>query len=306
MDAEEKLKGLAKVASASHFKAEICQLMLQLPSFTFYRYAWLGDRVLSLFVTKLLIQSNVEADSGTLTELRKDYECGTSHAWFVAMANDMTAVSHKSVRWLSTAFEAWIGLMDFEGNTEAVRKTLERYCSLIPEYVKKRGQRSERSVAQLDEDILVADFLLSCEISNGLITRSTALEKAKETGSWNVVLAKANPEDRLGKHHVADQVVGSKWRSRKGNDYLDFYFPCCGAFSHTVHATSGTVQFRANSTCVLWDLPESWRSVHEGKLSDIGGSRKAGGGSPGNHIPRGKTPFWTCCKLSAEQPGCKL
>ena len=153
----------------------------------------------------------------SLTELRKNYECGTSHAWFVAMANDMTAVSHKSVRWLSTAFEAWIGLMDFEGNTEAVRKTLERYCSLIPEYVKKRGQRSERSVAQLDEDILVADFLLSCEISNGLITRSTALEKAKETGSWNVVLAKANPEDRLGKHHVADQVVGSKkqrWTKR--------------------------------------------------------------------------------------------
>jgi dsRNA-specific ribonuclease len=122
MDAEEKLKGLAKVASASHFNAEICHLMLQLPSLAFYRYAWLGDRVLSLFVTKLLIQSNVEADSGTLTELRKNYECGASHAWFVATANDMTAVSHKSVRWLSTAFEAWIGLMDFEGNTEFTKR----------------------------------------------------------------------------------------------------------------------------------------------------------------------------------------
>lgn len=303
MDAEEVLKGLAKGASASNFKAEICLLMLKLPSVTFYRYAWLGDRVLSLFVTKSLFKSHDQVDSGTLTELRKNYECGTSHAWFVATADDMTAVKHKSVRWLSTAFEAWIGLMDFEKNTEAVHGLLELFCSSVLEY--KRDQSFERGVAQLDEDTLVEDFLRCFKVSYTPISRSTALEKAVETGSWNVVLAKADPKDRLGKHHVADQVVGSKWRSRKGNDYLDFYFPCCGAFSHTIDAISGSVLSEVHSSCVLWDLPEVWRSVHDGKLTDIGGSRSAGGGSPGTHIPRGKTPFWTCCKLSAEQPGCK-
>ena len=102
--------------------------------------------------------------------------------------------------------------VDFEDNTEAVRGMLERYCSSIQEYVKNGV------TAEADEDTLVVDFLRSLTP----IPRSTALEKAVETGSWNDVLAKADPEDRLGKHHVADQVVGSKWRSRKVNDYLDF------------------------------------------------------------------------------------
>lgn len=97
--------------------------------------------------------------------------------------------------------------------------------------------------------------------------------------------------------HLGEEI-GVNWRSRKGKNYTDYFYSCCGK--------------RANSSenniniCprYYWKKPLSY---HPGVLS-IFSSRKIGGGI----VPNGKDiliakcqdPTWTCCSEAAEGEGC--
>ena len=114
--------------------------------------------------------------------------------------------------------------VDFEDNTEAVRGMLERYCSSIQEYVKNGV------TAEADEDTLVVDFLRSLTP----IPRSTALEKAVETG-WPRLIQKIV----LGNIMLLIKSSDPNGGAEKGMIIWISTFlaaACCGAFSHTIHA----------------------------------------------------------------------
>eukprot|EP00744_Colponema_vietnamica_P008842 GILI01012603.1.p1 GENE.GILI01012603.1~~GILI01012603.1.p1 ORF type:complete len:277 (-),score=13.20 GILI01012603.1:145-897(-) len=90
------------------------------------------------------------------------------------------------------------------------------------------------------------------------------------------------------------ELCGVGWRSKSRNYYEDPYYPCCGVR-------------KGRNGCLrsLWPDPSA---VHSGDLKIQEGSRKRGAGNSQygdlSHIPRGSTPYWTCCLKTATAPGC--
>jgi hypothetical protein len=116
-------------------------------------------------------------------------------------------------------------------------------------------------------------------------------------GKVSAYLQQAYLPGSYGVHSVAalrehsDTAVQVPWRSKKYS-HTDPYFACCGVRV-------------GESEClrVLWPDP---RAYHTGALH-IQSSRKRPGGDMQaglNHVPRGRTPTWTCCGGTAVAPGC--
>lgn len=202
--------------------------------------------------------------------------CAAAQAWF--LRKELGIHWPGSLHSQSTVLEAWIG-------KEEDRALLEHYYCVVGE-VKELFERKH-----FDDKYDVETLLKELEFA-----------KAKKGGTA-LCLEGFSEKDREEKNHFASVVVGSRWTSRKGNKYVDYYFPYCGLFSHTIvdGEEGGLVQ---ESECLLWGRPDKERRIHHGRLSEIGGSRKYGGGQPGDHLARGRTPVWSCCGEKATELGC--
>eukprot|EP01102_Stenamoeba_stenopodia_P004871 TRINITY_DN1531_c0_g1_i2.p2 TRINITY_DN1531_c0_g1~~TRINITY_DN1531_c0_g1_i2.p2 ORF type:complete len:176 (-),score=33.66 TRINITY_DN1531_c0_g1_i2:108-635(-) len=107
-----------------------------------------------------------------------------------------------------------------------------------------------------------------------------------------------NMKKRYDQHLSPLPNIVVTWRSRK-HSYEQKYYGCCG-LSET-EAKSTVCCGRAK-----WKRPESH---HPGSLS-LPSSRREGGceapkGTPTDHLPRPKSPTWSCCNREATAEGCR-
>jgi Ribonuclease III domain len=157
-----------------------------------------------------------------------------------------------------------------------------------------------------------------------------AHEMAKQQGSWKHIRVAEEATGVKGNEggHFAVALSGTRWRSRSGIRYTDFYWPCCGKPTCTLRTPLSIIDdsilapgdvsshpklvHNDKSICNRVKYPAPFtHAVHPGKLRDIGGGKKGGGGAhrggSESHIAKGATPSWDCCDTRVGAiPGCSL
>ena len=97
-------------------------------------HAWLGDSILSDFVTRRIFYASWEASLEEMSELRKLFVCAATQEWFLKekLACTLPAKTKQlNKHSMATFFEAWIGLLDKNTGEAGTRKLLERYCCAV-------------------------------------------------------------------------------------------------------------------------------------------------------------------------------
>lgn len=123
------------------------------------------------------------------------------------------------------------------------------------------------------------------------ILRTEEFEKLK----LNLINLKNN--NNVNFDHYGEKIK-INWRSRKGLDYVDFFYSCCG----TRCSSEKKECPRKN-----WKNPNSY---HPGELYLFSSRRLGGGISPFQniryHIPICNLRTWNCCNRYSNCEGCHL
>eukprot|EP00052_Salpingoeca_macrocollata_P003837 m.37968 g.37968 ORF g.37968 m.37968 type:complete len:413 (-) comp13702_c0_seq1:45-1283(-) len=206
---------------------------------------------------------------------------------------------HDSLFDFPTAAAEPMQVLTFPDNTlpvaqaveEKKKKQAERMAR--PADADSAGSRGKKSKEADDEEPRGPRDPKPCLVLEGTLGSRSTQNHTKFMQAFleeTAAVAAAAPESRDASHEA--KPVPVCWYSRRGLEYNDSYFPCCGV--------------REGRKVCLRSLWPDALAKHHGNLY-IGGSRRCGGGHPqyyANHIPRGNTPTWTCCHKVATAPGC--
>lgn len=303
------------------------------------RLALLGDRVLLLYVSELLLLRYASASASDITLRTFCFANCASHAAFLRTTADaathfVSAMEGGSDHSLSTHFEAVVGLLYGSGAHHTILNPFVHWCDLHVEAQQSRvslalvprslvdivldldtGRLSwSDSYAQFPHESAVDERLRSAVNlavrPPTVVTLQTAVAIAQCAGSWQPIVAASTSMS-----HPAEAVVVVEWRNVKQYRYRDYYFPCCSIFAGTfpnVDDADNTAvaqwlnHVRQSGDCGLFRLSPSLQdAIHPGRLCDIATTGRHGGGV-GSHA-REQAPRWSCCGWRAGDalPGCQ-
>lgn len=292
------------------------------------RAAVVGDALLRFVVMDKLSSRAELSGEGDLSIASTRYLCGKNHAYFM-IHTDLAErfpdleVSACSEHRLSTLFESLLEGSYRKLGMEAIRGICVRFMAWCDEHQTslKYPAGVESIRVHVDDGKLAfrvpgASDLLYVNISEvrastkmlGVLSaarnppidtpKEASFDASKRAMSWLSISQGKN----FGEH-LAMELSVVKWRSNKGHFYSDYYYPCCGMYNRTEPQHNDAVE--VTGLCSWWSQHDLLQqAVHVGVMSES--LARGGGMYTGTHVPRGRTPTWSCCGNLVGTPGCHL
>ena len=277
--------------------------------------AWKGDTLFNYYVSTHLMQrcikedGNEDIDLGKLADIRNKLVSNQFFSIFLQEATDFflpAGAINTNLHTFGTYFEFFFAIAGDGQKGQALNLVREDIAKQYIEYMLVRHvivQKNLKDVATMyleQINIAIKDEVFDPESGDNEQMNPACSQHFQrilenlEADPWMMYSAHRPNRSAISPH--TGSLKTFSWKSRRGNEYKDSFWLCCG--------------FRESETfcnVINWQK----MGMHSGELVQTNsGSRREGGGkrprgASDDHLPRMSVPRWNCCGNIAPAEGCK-
>ena len=288
------------------------------------RDAFIGDSYLNYYATIFLTKRYPAEGAAVLTCLRSILVCNKNLAFICEnyFYNDLKNISHLNEHSKGTIFEAILGktpktaqlydqfkilfkhlldnfvkegLNEFKKkiNLPQINETVAKYQKLDQAFQKEKWFIEANEIISYQKEEKIVKIVILDNESN--VFDEKLLQRQNEVESLIKALKLKQKTNKFQLTHTGI-IMEVPWRSRKGNNYIEKIYSCCG-----IPANALIDIFNISCPRKNWKNPNSY---HTGELTCNSSRRIGAGAQSRSNIPYCAKSYWDCCRKKAEEEGC--